>query len=132
VGSVPTFAISEAADLLGVSPDTVRRWVDAGKLAAVREANGHRRIEGADLAAFAQSLGTAQDSGRAAISSARNRFRGIVTRVTRDTVMAQVEIQSGPHRVVSLMSREAADQLGLRVGTVAVAVVKSTNVVVEI
>jgi molybdopterin-binding protein len=128
---VSTFGISEAAELLGVSPDTVRRWVDAGRLAAAREPNGHRRVAGADLAAFAESLGDPDDAARFAVSSARNRFRGIVTRVVRDGVMAQVEIQAGPHRVVSLMSREAADQLGLQVGTVATAVVKSTNVVVE-
>jgi molybdopterin-binding protein len=129
---VPTFGISEAAELLGVSADTVRRWVDAGKLVAEREPNGHRRVAGTDLAAFAVTLSDTAERERAgATSSARNRFRGIVTRVVRDSVMAQVEIQAGPHRVVSLMSREAADQLDLQVGTVAVAVVKSTNVVVE-
>jgi molybdopterin-binding protein len=125
------FRIGEAAELLGVSGDTVRRWVDAGRLRAVRGEHGRRSIEGADLAAFARSLG--EESGAASgTSSARNRFRGIVTAVTRDTVMAQVEIQAGPFRVVSLMSREAADQLGLEVGVVAVAVVKSTTVVVEV
>jgi len=129
---VPTFGISEAAELLGVSADTVRRWVDAGKLVAEREPNGHRRVAGTDLAAFAVTLSDTAERERAGTtSSARNRFRGIVTRVVRDSVMAQVEIQAGPHRVVSLMSREAADQLDLQVGTVAVAVVKSTNVVVE-
>lgn len=129
---MPTYGISEAAELLGVSPDTVRRWVDTGRLTALREAKGPRRIDGGDLAAFAGSLAEPGDPDRAANSSARNRFRGIVTRVARDGVMAQVEIQAGPHRVVSLMSREAADQLGLEVGMVASAVVKSTNVVVEI
>jgi molybdopterin-binding protein len=125
------FRIGEAAELLGVSGDTVRRWVDAGRLRAVRGEHGRRSIEGADLAAFARSMGEEPGAG-SGTSSARNRFRGIVTAVTRDTVMAQVEIQAGPFRVVSLMSREAADQLGLEVGAVAVAVVKSTTVVVEV
>jgi molybdopterin-binding protein len=127
---VTTFRISEAAVLLGVSPDTVRRWVDAGRLRATRDEQGHRLVAGADLAAFARSQIEAEDgSGR---SSARNRFRGIVTEVVKDAVMAQVEIAAGPFRVVSLMSRQAADELGLEAGVVAVAVIKSTNVVVEI
>lgn len=127
---VTTFRISEAAALLGVSADTVRRWVDAGRLSAERDEHGHRRVNGADLAAFARAqIGAENGSG---LSSARNRFRGIVTEVIRDAVMAQVEIAAGPYRVVSLMSRQAADELGLEVGVVAVAVIKSTNVVVEI
>ncbi|TYB44785.1 TOBE domain-containing protein [Actinomadura chibensis] len=132
-----TFKISEAAALLGVSADTVRRWVDGGRLPASRDELGHRLVPGAELAAFVrdQARGTgpsgASDQG-ARFSSARNRMRGIVTDVVRDGVMAQVEIQAGPFRVVSLMSREAADDLGLRVGVVAEAVVKSTNVVVEL
>ncbi|MGW4793905.1 TOBE domain-containing protein [Nonomuraea sp. NPDC004297] len=125
-----TFRISEAAALLGVSSDTVRRWVDAGRLGAERDENGHRRVNGADLAAFARAqIEESEDGGR---TSARNRFRGIVTEVIRDAVMAQVEIAAGPFRVVSLMSRQAADELGLEAGVVAVAVIKSTNVVVEI
>jgi molybdopterin-binding protein len=131
-GRVTTFRLGEAAELLGVSSDTVRRWIDNGRLAAVRDEKGHRLIEGPVLAEFARSLGDTEEQDRAgALSSARNRFRGIVTRVVRDTVMAQVEIQAGPFRVVSLMSREAADELGLAPGMVTVAVVKSTNVVVE-
>jgi molybdopterin-binding protein len=127
---VTVFRIGEAAELLGVSADTVRRWVDADRLTAVRDAHGHRVIEGADLAAFARSQ--AGDEGdRKDASSARNRLRGIVTAVVKDTVMAQVDIQAGPFRVVSLMSREAADDLDLRVGSLAVAVIKSTTVVVE-
>jgi molybdopterin-binding protein len=125
---VNTFRISEAAALLGVSSDTVRRWVDGGKLAAERDEHGHRRIDGADLAAFARS----QVDTERGQSSARNRFRGIVTDVLRDSVMAQVEIAAGPYRVVSLMSRQAADELGLEPGVVATAVIKSTNVVVEL
>ncbi|MGA5759708.1 TOBE domain-containing protein [Nonomuraea bangladeshensis] len=124
-----TFRISEAAALLGVSSDTVRRWVDAGRLTAERDEHGHRQVNGVDLAAFARAQVEEVDGGR---SSARNRFRGIVTDVIRDAVMAQVEIAAGPFRVVSLMSRQAADELGLDPGVVAVAVIKSTNVVVEI
>jgi molybdopterin-binding protein len=124
------FRIGEAAELLGVSADTVRRWVDAGKLDATRDEQGHRMIAGVDLAAFARSLGSDPDEG-AEHSSARNRLRGIVTNIVKDTVMAQVDIQAGPFRLVSLMSREAVEELGLEIGSIAVAVIKSTTVVVE-
>jgi len=124
------FRISEAAELLGVSTDTVRRWVDAGRVAATRDEHGHRVIDGADLAGFVRAQAGEPD-GRSEESSARNRLRGIVTAVVKDTVMAQVDIQAGPFRVVSLMSREAVDELDLRVGSVAIAVIKSTTVVVE-
>src|SRR5881396_2896073 len=123
---MPVFRIGESADLLGVSADTVRRWVDTGRLPAVRDEHGHRAIEGADLAAFARSQAGEPDE-RVVASSARNRLRGIVTAVVKDTVMAQVDIQAGPFRVVSLMSREAVDELDLQVGSVAIAVIKSTN-----
>jgi molybdopterin-binding protein len=127
---VTVFRIGEAAELLGVSADTLRRWVDGGRLAAARDDHGHRVIAGEDLAAFARSLGDDPEE-RARRSSARNRLRGIVTAVAKDGVMAQVDIQAGPYRVVSLMSREAVEELDLRVGSVAVAVIKSTTVVVE-
>jgi molybdopterin-binding protein len=129
-GAVSAFRIGEAAALLGVSADTVRRWVDTGRLAARRDPAGQRIVEGADLAAFVREHGARPDEG-SEHSSARNRLRGIVTAVTRDAVMAQVDIQAGPFRVVSLMSREAVDELGLEVGSVATAVIKSTTVVVE-
>lgn len=127
-----TFRISDVADLMGVSTDTVRRWADSGKLPATRDAHGHRVVYGAALAAFAREAAEDPDLGGLGSASARNRLRGIVTKVTRDTVMAQVEMQCGPFRVVSLIGREAADELGLEPGVLAVATVKSTNVIVEI
>jgi len=130
LGLVTTYRIGEAAGLLGVSVDTVRRWIDAGRLAAERDGHGHRTVGGADLAAFARSLADEPGTGFRR-SSARNRLRGIVTAITRDAVMAQVDLQAGPFRVVSLMSREAVDDLGLEVGSPATAVIKSTTVVVE-
>jgi molybdopterin-binding protein len=126
----PTYRITEAAGLLGVSDDTVRRWAEAGRLTLVRSGSGRLVVDGRDLAALAQEL--AAEPAAAAPASARNRLQGIVTKVTRDTVMAQVEMQAGPFRVVSLMSREAADELQLEVGMAAVASVKATNVVVEL
>jgi len=131
---VPTYRIREAAELLGVSDDTIRRWVDAGRLGTGTDDGGRQVIDGAELAAFAHGRADEADpnSGRLTPTSARNRFTGLVTRVVRDKVMAQVEIQAGPHRVVSLISREAADDLGLEPGVLAIAAVKSTNVVVEV
>jgi molybdopterin-binding protein len=127
---VAAFRIGEAAVLLGVSTDTVRRWVDGGRLPAVRDEHDHRVIDGAALATFARTLANEPDE-RSGRSSARNRMRGIVTNIVCDTVMAQVDLQAGPFRVVSLMSREAVEALGLQVGSLAVAVIKSTNVVIE-
>jgi molybdopterin-binding protein len=124
--------ISEVASLLGVSDDTARRWVEAGRLPAGRDAAGRLVAAGADVARLAQQLAEAPEPGATAAASARNRVRGLVTRVVKDGVMAQVDLQAGPFRLVSLMSREAADELGLEPGTVAVASVKATQVVVEV
>jgi molybdopterin-binding protein len=124
--------ISEAASLLGVSDDTVRRMVDSGRLPAHRDGSGRLSVEGADLASIAQEVAAPAPVGSVADESARNRMRGIVTRVLKDTVMAQVELQAGPFRIVSLMSAEAVDELGLEVGSVAVASIKSTHVIVGV
>lgn len=121
----------QIAEILGVSVDTVRRWADAGELKTTRTSGGQRLIDGASVARFL-SRDVEPDDGDGAGASARNRLTGIVTKVTRDKVMAQVELRVGAHRVVSLMSREAADELGLEPGVLAAAVVKATNVVVEV
>ncbi len=129
---VPGYRISEVASFLGVSPDTARRLVDSGRLGSEREAGGQRIVEGSELARFIAEQGSGLPSAPIGRESARNHFTGIVTRVVKDGVMAQVDIQAGPHRVVSLMSREAADELGLEPGVRAVATVKATNVIVEL
>ena len=129
----PYYRIGEVADLLGMSPDTVRRWADGGRLQTRRSAGGHRVVDGVILARFLAALAKAAPRPDVVIGrSARNRFPGIVTRVVKDRVMAHVEMQAGPHRVVSLMSREAADELRLAPGVRAIAAVKATNVVVEL
>ena len=129
--AMPQLRVADAASLLGVSDDTVRRWADQGRLQLARSTGGRAVVDGAELASLASDLGD-QPAGSLSPRSARNSMRGIVTRVVRDTVMAQVELQAGPHRIVSLMSREAADDLALEVGTVAYASIKATNVVVEL
>ncbi len=123
------YRLSAAAQLLAVSPDTVRRWADAGRFATTEDEEGRRAVDGVELAAFAVRLAGEPDSPHP--SSARNRFGGIVTRVLRGDVVSQVEVQSGPHRLVSLISTEAVDELGLAPGAPATATVKSTNVVIE-
>jgi molybdopterin-binding protein len=130
-----TFRIKEAASLLGVSTDTLRRWADAGRIQTTTDPSGRLAVDGMTLARFAQELAKSaeQDDGRVVVAhSVRNRFSGLISRVVRDTVMAQVEIQAGPHRFVALLSREAADELGLEPGMLAVAAIKATNVSVEI
>ncbi len=124
------FRLSAAAQLLGVSNDTLRRWADAGRLATTEDDDGRRVVEGSVLAAFAVAL--AGDPGGPEATSARNAFDGIVTRVLRGDVVSQVEVQSGRHRLVSLMTTESVDDLGLAPGVPARASVKSTHVVVEL
>jgi molybdopterin-binding protein len=125
------YSVGEAARLLGVSADTVRRYIDNGGLDATRTAKGRRRIDGVALAQFAQSLHEASDPLVAASESTRNHFTGIVTNVVKDKVMAQVELQAGPFRVVALISREAVDDMALVPGVMATAVVKATNVSIQ-
>lgn len=122
--------ISEAAALLGVSDDSVRRWVETGRLDVGASGSGPQTVDAQSVARLMAEQ--AVHSAPSVPQSARNRFAGIVTRVEKDGVMALVEIQAGPHRVTSLMSRESADELGLAPGVRAVGVVKSTNVVVEL
>jgi len=128
---VPHCRIAQAASLLGVSDDTVRRWLDAGRLRA-SSAGGPTTIDGAELAAHAQEIATAPELGTPVAESARNRFTGLVTRVIKDSVMAQVRLAVRSFPVVSLMSAEAASELQLEPGVLAVASVKSTHVVVEV
>jgi len=128
---MPNYRLGQAAKMLGVSPDTVRRMVDDGRLIAVRSSGGQRLIDGASLARLAKPERPTKAKPPVA-QSARNRFPGIITRVIKDRVAAQVEIQAGPHRFVSLLTREAVDELKLKPGMPAIAVVKATNVGVEL
>src|SRR4029077_1625432 len=126
---MPSYRLRQAAKMLGVSVDTVRRMVDDGRLVAVRTDGRQRLIDGESLALIAKPKRATKTSVK---QSARNRFPGIVTRVIKDRVAAQVEIQAGPHRLVSLLTREAVDDLDLKPGMPAIAVVKATNVGVEL
>lgn len=126
------YRIADAARLLGVSDDTMRRWVASGALPAQHDDSGRQVIDGAALAARAEEIAVAPGDPSGVTSSARNRLVGLVTRITSDTVMSQVELQCGPHRMVSLMSTEAVRDLGLEPGSLAVAVVKATMVIVEV
>jgi molybdopterin-binding protein len=130
--AVPNLRIRQAAELLGVSDDTVRRWINQGTLSVSHDAAGRKVIASEDLAEFSRSNAPTPPPDPLSIgSSARNRFVGLVTRVVSDKVMTQVEMQCGPHTVVSLMSTAAAEELNLQPGSVAVAVVKATTVIVE-
>ncbi|MEW1959106.1 TOBE domain-containing protein [Kineococcus sp. NPDC059986] len=129
---MPAYRVRDVADLLGVSDDTARRWTDSGALPSSKDTTGRTVVDGAALAAFAVGNAAAAATDTTSVArSARNRFAGLVTRVVADGVMAQVEMQCGPHRVVSLMSAEAAAELGLEAGSRATAVVKATTVIVE-
>ena len=123
--------IREAASYLGVSDDTVRRWVDRGLLGATTDEAGRKVVDGYEVALVARQHATMPELPKGIASSARNRFVGLVTDIKADAVMAQVEIQCGPFRVVSLLSSEAVRDLGLELGSAAVASIKSTNVVIE-
>ncbi|UEJ83001.1 TOBE domain-containing protein [Brachybacterium halotolerans subsp. kimchii] len=126
-----TFRVSDAAGLLGVSDDTVRRWIDNGALTASADASGRTVLEGSELAAHLEASAGGPGDPVQRGSSARNRFVGLVTGIVSDRVMSQVQMQCGPHRVVSLMSTEAVRELELEVGSLATAVVKATTVIVE-
>lgn len=123
--------ISDAAKFLGVSDDTIRRWIASKALSAVTDASGRMAVEGKVIATFARDQARTVPENSGVASSARNRFVGLVTEVKTDSVMAQVEMQCGPFRVVSLMSSESVRDLRLEPGSVAVAVIKSTTVIVE-
>jgi molybdopterin-binding protein len=125
-----SYRLGQAAKVLGVSVDTVRRYADSGRLQSTRTRGQHRLVDGAQLARLAESLDAERAGGSE--SSARNHLLGIVTRVVSDKVASQVELRCGPFRIVSLLTREAADSLGLAPGVMAYAVVKATNVVVEL
>jgi molybdopterin-binding protein len=129
---VASYRPGQVAELLGVSVDTVRRWCDEGRLVTERSAGGHRTIDGRALATYLRESQQAYEPDSVIGQSARNRFTGIVTAVDRDKLIAVVELRSGAHRLVSLMTREAADELDLQPGDLAVAVVKSTSVIVEV
>ena len=129
---MPAYRIAQAAELLGVSTDTVRQWVDAGRVKTVPSEGSRREVDGTDLARLAVELEGTRDPVAIGAQSARNRFPGIITKVVADTVAAQVDIQAGPHRFVALVTREAVDELGLAPGMLAEAVVKATNVGVEL
>jgi molybdopterin-binding protein len=124
--------IGRAADMLGVTVDTVRRWADEGRLTVGRSEGGQRLVPIAEVSRLLGKRRQAATDRPIVAQSARNRFAGIVTRIEKDRVAAVVEVQAGPHRLVSLMTAEAVDELGLRVGDEAICVVKSTNVVVEV
>lgn len=126
---VDTYRIGEAADLLGVRVETLRRWERTGKLRTRRTEGGQRLVPASEVARL---LASARPDRPIASASQRNRFAGVITEVKRDKLAATVEIQAGPHRILAFITREAVDQMGLRPGMQAVAAVKATNVTVEL
>lgn len=128
---MPDIRIRDAAALLGVSDDTVRRWIDSGVLASHKDDAGRKVIAGDILAEFVREQASPPTDPTGASSSARNRLVGLVTKVTSDRVMSEVQMQCGPFTIVSLMSTASVEQLGLEPGALAVAVVKATTVIVE-
>lgn len=128
----PAVRVGEAAEMLGVSAETVRRWVRDGRLAAVRSGGGQRLVAIGDVRRLREERRLARDERPIVGQSARNRFAGVVTRIEADRVAAVVEVLAGPHRLVSLMTAEAVEELGLQVGDEAVCAVKATNVIVEV
>lgn len=128
-----TYRLGQAAELLGVSADTVRRWADNGRLATGRNPSGHRVIDGEELARFAEDLAAARTAEPAEPrrTSIRNHLPGIVTRVVANEVTAQVELQAGVFRLVAVITREAVEELGLAPGVMAEAVIKATNVSID-
>jgi molybdopterin-binding protein len=124
--------IGRAAEMLGVTVDTVRRWSESGRITVTRTGGGHRLVPIQEVTRLIGERRQGATDRPIVAQSARNRFAGIVTRVEKDRVAAVVEVLAGPHRLVSLMTAEAVDELGLKVGDEAICVVKSTNVVVEI
>ena len=124
--------VGRAAEMLGVSVETVRRWAAEGRIATSRSGGGQRLVPLDEVTRLAGERRRETADRPIVGQSARNRFAGAVTRIDRDRVAAVVEVLAGPHRLVSLMTAEAIDDLGLRVGDEAVCVVKATNVIVEI
>jgi molybdopterin-binding protein len=124
--------LGEAAAQLGISPDTLRRWASAGRIAVEHTPGGQRTVSQADVSRLAAERRRSGAERPIVAQSARNRFAGTVTRVERDRVAAVVEVQAGPHRLVSLMTREAVDELDLHPGREVVCVVKATNVIVDL
>jgi molybdopterin-binding protein len=124
--------VGEAAEILGVSADTLRRWEAGGKIRSRRSRGGQRLIAMSDVLRISGARRAKRSVRSPAVQSARNRFEGVVTRVEKDRISAVVEVRAGPHRLVSLITAEAAIELKLRVGLRVVCVVKATNVVVEV